>query len=150
MASSSSMDMVYSWAGNFQHNIEDTVSQMNLRDYIRIIIIVGGYCLLRPYLLQLGGRFQAKDHDRPLDEDEMSSAAAMSPNSLRGQVEVPEDSDTDEDGEDGRSSGMDWGRKARRRQRKLLRKILEAEDQLKAEEAEADSDKDIEEFLDKS
>lgn len=140
---------MYVWAGNFQHNLTETVTKMAWHDYIRIVIVIGGYCLLRPYLILLGGKFQAKDHERELNEDEMSSAAAMSPNSLRGQVQVPEDSD-DEDGGDGAgTTGTDWGRSARRRQRQLIRKILEAEEKLKAEEEEADSDKDIEEFLDK-
>lgn len=149
MASTALMDNMYVWAGNFQHNLTETVTKMAWHDYIRIVIVIGGYCLLRPYLILLGGKFQAKDHERELNEDEMSSAAAMSPNSLRGQVQVPEDSD-DEDGGDGAgTTGTDWGRSARRRQRQLIRKILEAEEKLKAEEEEADSDKDIEEFLDK-
>lgn len=138
------MDKFHTWAGNLQRNVEESVSKMTLYDYIRVIIVLGGYCLLRPYLLQLAGRFQAKDHERELDPDEMSSAAAVSPNSLRGQVEVPEDSDEEE-----AITGTDWGRTARRRQRRLIRKILEAEEKLKAEEAELDSDKEIEEFLEK-
>ncbi len=150
MASITLTDNFHTWAGNLQRNVEQSVSKMTLNDYIRIIIVLGGYCLLRPYLLQLAGRFQAKDHDRELDPDEMSSAAAVSPNSLRGQVQVPEDSDGEEEEEEGGSKGTDWGRSARRRQRQLIRKILAAEDKLKAEEAEADSDKEIEEFLEKS
>lgn len=140
---------MYIWAGNFQHNLTETVTKMAWHDYIRIVIVIGGYCLLRPYLILLGGKFQAKDHERELNEDEMSSAAAMSPNSLRGQVQVPEDSDDEDGGEGAGTTGTDWGRSARRRQRQLIRKILEAEEKLKAEEEEADSDKDIEEFLDK-
>ena len=81
----------------------------------------------------------------------MSSAAAVHLNSLRGQVSVPDDSsDEDEgEGEEGkrRASGLDWGKKARRRQRGLIRSILEAEERLKREAEEADSDKEIEEFL---
>lgn len=149
MASTALMDNMHVWAGNFQHNLTETITKMAWQDYIRIVIVIGGYCLLRPYLILLGGKFQAKDHERELSEDEMSSAAAMSPNSLRGQVQVPEDSD-DEDGGEGRgTTGTDWGRNARRRQRQLIRKILEAEEKLKADEAEADSDKDIEEFLER-
>ncbi|KAI9873815.1 MAG: hypothetical protein M1830_010581 [Pleopsidium flavum] len=144
MASITWMDNFHTWAGNFQRNVEQSVSKMTLNDYIRITILLGGYCLLRPYLLQLAGRFQAKDHDRELDPDEMSSAAAVSPNSLRGQVQVPEDSEEEEEGR--ATTGTDWGRNARRRQRQMIRRILEAEDKLKAE-AEPDSDKEIEEFL---
>ncbi|MCJ1485575.1 hypothetical protein MMC06_005750 [Schaereria dolodes] len=128
-----------------QHNITNAVTNLTLKHYIRLVVIVGGYALLRPYLLKLGARFQAKDHDRELDPNEMSSAAAISPNSLRGQIPLPEDSESEE--EKGASTATSWGRKARRRQRHMIRKIVEAEEQLKAEEAEADSDKEIEEFL---
>lgn len=126
---------------------------MTIQDYLRLVIIVGGYALLRPYLIQLGGKFQAKDHERELSEHETSSMAAMSPNSLRGQVTVPEDTDDDEEeNEDGEHSGReqsrdaDWGRRARRRQREMIRKMLEAEERARAEEGD-DSDKEIEEFL---
>ncbi|KAI9840720.1 MAG: hypothetical protein M1837_001343 [Sclerophora amabilis] len=161
------LDQLSSWASHTQHNVRRTISNLTLHDYIRLIIILGGYCLLRPYLLQLSAKFQAKDHERELDPDEMSSMAAVSsPNSLRSQVTVPEDSDDDDDDDDddndgdagdGRGgggarsivrTGADWGRTARRKQRRMIRQILEADERLKAAEAEADeSDKDIEEFL---
>src|SRR5579862_2276125 len=110
------------WAGNLQRNVSDSVSQLSLRDYIRIVIILGGYALLRPYLLKLGGRFQARDHERKLDLKEVSSDTAMPANSLRGQVHVPEDTDEEEGGS---GTGAEWGRMARRRQREMIRKILE-------------------------
>ncbi|KAI9884465.1 MAG: hypothetical protein M1823_003738 [Watsoniomyces obsoletus] len=142
---------LHTWSSNLQHNLSDSVTRMTIQDYLRLVIIVGGYALLRPYLIQLGGRFQAKDHERELSEHETSSMAAMSPNSLRGQVSVPEDTD-DEDDEEGETSGAvktndaDWGRRARRRQREMIRKLLEAEERARAEEDE-DSDKEIEEYL---
>ncbi|KAI9783356.1 MAG: hypothetical protein M1839_003890 [Geoglossum umbratile] len=91
---------------------------------IRIVIILGGYALLRPYLLKLAGKFQARDHERELDPNEMSSDAVMSARSLRGQVQVPDDTDEEE----GSGTGADWGRGARRRQREMIRRILEAEE----------------------
>ncbi|KAA6406738.1 MAG: hypothetical protein FRX48_09461 [Lasallia pustulata] len=152
MTTHPTLSQLQTYAHNFQTNINTSVSNLTLRDYIRLIIILGAYCLLRPYLLQLAARFQAVDHDRDLDEDEMSSAAAINPNSLRGQVSVPDDSsDENEEGEEGKGrengTGVEWGKKARRRQRGLIRGILEAEEKLKREEEEADSDKEIEEFL---
>ncbi len=143
---------LHTWSSNLQHNISNSVTRMTIQDYLRLVIIVGGYALLRPYLIQLGGKFQAKDHERELSEHETSSMAAMSPNSLRGQVTVPEDTDDDEEDEDGEHSGReqsrdaDWGRRARRRQREMIRKMLEAEERARAEEGD-DSDKEIEEFL---
>ena len=130
-----------------------SLSTLSLQDYIRLIAIIGGYCLLRPYLLKLSGRFQARDHERKLDADEASSAAAVNPNArggkkskdgLLGQVEIPEDSDSeDEQG----GTGADWGKGARRRQRAMLRKLLDEEEERKVEEEEGKEDKDIEEFL---
>ncbi|KAI9832286.1 MAG: hypothetical protein M1819_004464 [Sarea resinae] len=133
------------WRSNFQNQVQYTVKKMTIHDYLRLVIIVGAYCLLRPYLIKLGARFQAKDHERELDPDEMSSAAAVSPNSLRGQVQLQESDD--EDDEVALGTGADWGKKARRRQRQMIKNILAAEEKRLAEEAEADSDKDIEEFL---
>ncbi len=122
------------------------MSRLQAKDYIRLIAIVGGYCILRPYLIKLGGKHQAKDHDRALDTDETSSPAAISPNALRGQNDIAEDSDSDEDAAAG--AGLNWGKTTRRKQRRTLKQILEAEERRGAVE-EADSDKEIEEFLQK-
>lgn len=153
--SGSVTDRIHGWSLNLQHNLSDTFTRLTIQDYLRLVIIVGGYALLRPYLIQLGGRFQAKDHERQLSTHETSSAAAVSRQSLRAQVEVPEDTDDDDDDEKeegnrptGRAvKGLDWGRQARRRQRRMIRQLLEAEERAKAEAVEADSDREIEEFL---
>ncbi|KAI9754688.1 MAG: hypothetical protein M4579_004593 [Chaenotheca gracillima] len=146
------------WAGNFQRNIGSTFSGLSLQGYVRLIAIVGAYCLLRPYLLKLAAKFQARDHERELDPDEMSSAkAALSPNSLRGQVapQLPEDTDDEDDESDEEGlryragSGVDWGKNARRKQRRMIKQLLEADEKRRLEDEEAESDKDIEEFLEK-
>lgn len=98
--------------------------------------------------MKLGGRFQASDHEKEIDDSEILSPAAVSPNSLRGQVNVPDDSESEE--EVGGATNTNWGRTARRRQRKLIKSIVEAEEKSKAEEEAADSDKEIEEFLRKA
>ena len=115
--------------------------------------------MLRPYLIKLGGRFQAKDHERDLDDEsgEVNSpaAAVVSPNQLRGR---PDDFGGDLGGEDESSDEEEeeaprWGRSARRRQKRMLAakkeeenlKVKEGEGNL--EEEEADSDREIEEFL---
>lgn len=149
MATTAFPENLHSWVNNFNSNVQGSFSKLSLHDWIRLVTVVGAYCLLRPYLIKLGARFQAQDHERQIDDDETSSGAAISPNTLRGQVQVPEDSDDDDEGVKG-ATGADWGKKARRRQRRVIRKILEAEEKLSAEQAEADSDKDIEEFLVKS
>ena len=95
--------------------------------------------------MKLGGRFQASDHERELDDTDILSPAAVSPNSLRGQIDVPDDSASEE--EAGGVTNLNWGRNARRRQRKMIKSMVEAEEKRRAEEEEADSDKEIEEFL---
>ncbi|KAI9703798.1 MAG: hypothetical protein M1836_007568 [Candelina mexicana] len=132
------------WASNAHHNLITATSRLSIHDYIRLVTIIGAYCLLRPYLMKLGARFQAKDHEREIDMDQVSSSAKISPNSLRGQVQVPEDSESEDEG---RGSGMGWGKKARRRQRMVLRKILDEEERVRREEEETESDREIQEFL---
>ncbi|CRK18726.1 hypothetical protein BN1708_003104 [Verticillium longisporum] len=71
--------------------------------------------------------------------------AEISPNSLRGQVDIPEDSD--DEGVESAATGADWGKKARRRQREVLKMMMDAEEERLAQEQEDEEDKDIEEFL---
>lgn len=100
--------------------------------------------LLRPYLLKLGARSQMKTHEQESFEAEQTAKAPISPNDLRGQVNLPEDSDEEEEGE---STSADWGKKARRRQRDMIKKLLEAEERRLQESKEEEEDKDIEEYL---
>ncbi|KAI9722038.1 MAG: hypothetical protein M1812_001998 [Candelaria pacifica] len=144
MSTSTLTTNLQTWASNAHHNLTTATSRLSIYDYIRLVTIVGAYCLLRPYLMKLGARFQAKDHEREIDMDELSPSAKISPNSLRGQVQVLDDSESEEEG---RVSGMDWGKKARRRQRMVLRKILDEEERIRREEEEAEDDKEIQEFL---
>lgn len=137
------------WVQEMRTQAAQSTRNLTPKDYIRLLAIVGGYCLLRPYLVRLGGRFQASDHEREIDDDtEILSGGRdkgiISPNLLRGQI--PEDSEEEEE-EEGDKGVVSWGRKARRRQRGLVRKIVEAEEKRRREEEEADSDKEIEEFL---
>jgi hypothetical protein len=102
--------------------------------------------LLRPYIIKLGGRSQMKVHEQEAAE----AIPALSPNDLRGQVAIPEDSSDSEDEEGGaRTSGAqaDWGKKARRRQRHMIKRLLEVEEKRLEESKEEEEDKDIEEFL---
>ncbi|KAI9683203.1 MAG: hypothetical protein M1829_005994 [Trizodia sp. TS-e1964] len=146
MPGQSLFDGFQAWSSKAQNNLSGSFSRLTITDYIRLIVVVGGYCLLRPYLLQISGKFQANDHNRELDPDEMSSAAALSPGSLRGQITVPEDSDDDLN-EDGKATGASWGREARRRQRRVIKEILDAEEELLRQEQDDEEDKDIQEFL---
>jgi hypothetical protein len=134
--------LLSTWAGNFQRNTSSAFAELRLQDYIRLVVIIGAYCLLRPWLMKLGAKMQTKSH-----EADSADTGLMNPNELRGKVEIPgvdEDSDEEEEGE---GTAGNWGRNARVRQRKFIREALEREERRLRDEAEAESDKEIEEFL---
>jgi hypothetical protein len=123
-------------------NLKQTLAGLDAQKLIRIVAIVGAYLLLRPYLIKLAGKSQMGQHEKE-EEEAAAAKAKLSPNDLRGKVQIPDDSD-DEEGE---PVVADWGKKARRRQRKVLKKMLDDHAKKLEEEQEDDEDKDIEEFL---
>ncbi|KAL0258917.1 hypothetical protein SLS55_006422 [Diplodia seriata] len=133
------------WGSNFTTQTTKTFSELRPLDYIRLVTIIGAYCLLRPYLMQLGAYLQRRQHEADSKSD---TGATLSANDLRGKnqpkVAIPGvDSDSDSEDED----KDDWGRTARLRQRKFVRQMLAAHEKKLRDEAEAESDKEIEEFL---
>jgi len=127
------------------YNLKATWDELTLHKWIRIVIIVGGYLLLRPYLMKLTGSEQMKQHEN--EEKEANKRAVLSPNDLRGgkaKVQIPT-ADADDVAEE--VTGSEWGTKARKRQRQMLKKILSAEEQRLAEAQGDEDDKDIAEFL---
>lgn len=148
-------NLLYIAYERFTRNLRGTLEGMSPEKWIRIVIIVGTYMLLRPYLLKLGGKAQMNQHEKEAAEAEAEAEAKakLSPNELRGhKIQIPEDSD-DSDAEDGEgakkstASSTDWGKKARRRQRTMVKKLLDAEEKRLQELQEDEEDKDIEEFL---
>ncbi|OBT78178.1 hypothetical protein VF21_02645 [Pseudogymnoascus sp. 05NY08] len=142
---------------NLKNNAEHYAS-MSLKEWVRIVTIIGAYLLLRPYLSQWAAKLQSDQHDKEIDADEMATPAtgpkaAISANSLRGQVKVPEDSEDDEDTGEAvvaaETTGANWGKKARKRQRAMIKRIIEADEKLRAETEAYDDeeDKDIEQYL---
>ncbi|EPS42370.1 hypothetical protein H072_3688 [Dactylellina haptotyla CBS 200.50] len=122
-------------------NLSDTLANFTRTDYIRLVAIVGGYLLLRPYLEKLGAKLQERDHARAIDENEESSMAATGVKSrvIAGEGHDLEDSDDE-------SEGKGWGKKQRLRKRQeKARKKKEIEDRIKKDEDE--EDKEIQEFL---
>lgn len=150
-------NLLYIAYERFTRNLRGSLEGMSPEKWIRIVIIVGTYMLLRPYLLKLGGKAQMNQHEKEAAEAEAEAEAKakLSPNELRGhKIEIPEDSDdSDAEGEGGEgkktgsASATDWGKKARRRQRTMVKKLLDAEEKRLQELQEDDEDKDIEEFL---
>ncbi|OAA66069.1 hypothetical protein ISF_03907 [Cordyceps fumosorosea ARSEF 2679] len=129
------------YGNNASNNLQETFTKMTLQGWIRLTVIVGGYLLLRPYILKLSVKTAVSKMEEE-DERERAKAAAMTPNELRGAKQQLEEHLEDDNGE---GTGADWGQKARVRQRTMLKEMLEAEEQRRMEEEE--DDKDIAEFL---
>ncbi|RYP45217.1 hypothetical protein DL768_008410 [Monosporascus sp. mg162] len=124
-------------------NLGGSIKQMTPKQWIRLVIIVGAYCLLRPYILKMASKHQQREMER----EEQRAQVEITPNQLRGQVvDIPEDSDDDEDGQT-QTTAADWGKKARRRQRNMIKKLLDAEEKRLQQLQEDEEDKDIEDYL---
>ncbi|KAI0471935.1 DUF1531-domain-containing protein [Xylariaceae sp. FL0804] len=124
-------------------NFGQSFTQMSAKQWIRMVIIVGTYLLVRPYFVKMGAKYQEKVLAKQQQESE--TQAEISPNQLRGQIDIPEDSDEDED--KAQATSADWGKKARRRQRNMIKKILDTEEKRLLELQEDEEDKDIAEYL---
>lgn len=132
-------------------NLRKSFDGMSPEKWIRIVIVVGAYCLIRPYIMKLGAKVQMKQHEKEAAETKAAEEeqARMSPNELRGYKEIPEDSDDEDAGQtpQAQTTSTEWGKKARKRQRNTIKKILAAEEQRLQDLQDDDEDKDIEEFL---
>ena len=127
------------YGSNASNNLQNTFTSLTPKQWLRLIAIVGGYMLLRPYLMKWGIKSAVKN----LEEEDAreKEKATITPNELRGAYEQIEEQDQEDLG-DGTST--DWGSKARVRQRTVLKQMLEAEERKRQQE---DSDEDIKEYL---
>ncbi|KAI0452258.1 DUF1531-domain-containing protein [Xylaria acuta] len=125
------------------NNVTTSITNLTAQQWIRLVAIVGAYALLRPYIIKLGAKHSAKEFEKAQQD-----VAEISPNELRGELGIPDESD-DDDGHDGQgeTSAADWGKKARKRQRRMIKQLLDAEEQRLQETFDEQEDKDIEEFL---
>ena len=161
-------DVVAMISARFSTNVQTSFSHLSAEQWIRLIVIAGAYMLLRPYIIKLGGRVQMKQHEADEKEAEEEAAAiaagekpALSANDLRGgasasksltaEIGIPDTDDDESEAEAeatvGPASGTDWGKMARKRQRRVLRKLLEVHEQKLADEQADEEDKEIQEFL---
>ncbi len=145
------MNMATTFGNRVTANLSNSFSHLTVQQWIRLVAIVGAYLLLRPYLIKLGARIQMKQHEKEeaASAEERANEAEMTPNDFRGhKVVIPEESDSEDDGDEGaQASAADWGKRARRRQRHMVKKILADHEKKLAEQQEDDEDKDIQEFL---
>lgn len=135
----STVENIKIWLQDTQVYIEENVIRLPRKSSIRLLIIIGVYCLFRPYLLKWGGIKQTTDYDKMLeeDEDEDSSAATESQDAS--------DNPTQPKVANGENKGATWGEKARQRQKRPVRELVEAREEVSG--PEADSDKEVEDFL---
>lgn len=123
------------FGANTTNNLSKTFGDITLQGWIRLVMIIGGYMLIRPWLMKAAGKVGVNQLEKQDAEDK--AKAKISPNELRGQKPEPEE-------EDAGATGADWGEKARVRQREVLKQLIEAEEKRREEEEDL---KDIEEFL---
>ena len=127
----------------FITNMSASFTMMDTKKWIRLVMIVGTYLLVRPYFLKWAGKRQEQGMEKAEGDEGKISA-----NELRGQVDIPEDSDDEGAPEgDGATTASDWGKKARKRQRNMLRKMIDAEEKRLQDLQDDEEDKDIEQYL---
>ncbi|KAI0129941.1 trafficking PGA2 [Xylariales sp. AK1849] len=130
----------------FATNLTTSFTSMSLKHWIRVIMVVGAYLLARPYIIKLAGKQQEKQFEKERQEDE-ANAAKISPNQLRGEMDLPGDSDSDDENATASTTASDWGKKARKRQRVMLKKLIDAEEKRLQDLQEDEEDKDIAQYL---
>ncbi|KAL3957705.1 hypothetical protein ACCO45_008283 [Purpureocillium lilacinum] len=111
---------------NATNNLSSSFSSMTTQGWIRLIVIVGGYMLLRPHLMKFAtkGAVKKMEEEDAKSREKDAAQAEISPNEFRGIKEKL--------------------MKARVRQRQMLKDLLEEEERRRAAENE---DADIQEFL---
>lgn len=126
-------------------NSTASVTNTKPQNWIRLVVIVGAYLLIRPYLMKFGERMQEKQHERDAAAA-AGTGADIHPNELRTgkKFAIPGVSESDDEEETEIRPG-DWGKKARVRQRKFIRHTMEKEEQRLLDEQE---EEDLKEILD--
>lgn len=125
-----------SYGQNASNNVTNAISNLSPEGWLRLIAIAGGYMLMRPYLMKWAGKRAVENME---ERDEQEQAAEMSANEFRGIKKQLDEHDYEQTDEN------DWGQKARVRQRKILKSMLEEQERKLQEDAE--DDEDIKEFL---
>jgi len=134
------------WYHNFTTNTHAGFANMSAKNWIRLITIVCTvrYALIRPYLLKLGARVQ-RSHLEKEEKRMEAERAAMDANDLRSaaKVAIP---GVDSSDEEEVVKESEWGRKARVRQRKIVRKAIERHEEMLHHKG-MESDEDIRDLL---
>jgi hypothetical protein len=134
------------WGNNFTRNSTAAFTNLTAKNAIQLVIVIGAYALLiRPVLVSIGARIQAKQHVEASQEAEAEWQAKLSANNLRGVAIPGVDSDSDEDDEVKANVKVgQWGRKARVRQRNIVRRLLVEKEERGLED---ESDEELRDLL---
>ena len=138
----SAVENIKTWLLEMQIYIEENIIRLPRKSSIRLLVIIGVYCLLRPFLLKWGGIKQTSDYDKALEKDEAEDGSAAN------ESQDASDVSTTTPGASSNKGGTTWGEKARQRQGRPIRELVEGSEEPSG--ADADSDKEIEEFLRKT
>ena len=138
----STVENIKTWLQETQIYIEENIIRLPRKSSIRLLIVIGAYCLFRPFLLKWGGVKQTTDYDKALEDDEAEEDSAADESQQASSVSAKTPSARDN------KSQATWGDKARQRQKRPVRELVEGNNELSGPDAE--SDKEIEEFLRKT
>lgn len=130
---------IRNWLLETQIYIEENIIRLPRKSSIRLLIIIGVYCLIRPYLLKWSGVKQTTDYEKAIDEDETEDSSAAN------ESQDAPDASRGVSGTSGNEKEVTWGEKARQRQERPIQELVEGHEA--ASSGDAESDKEIEDFL---
>lgn len=134
------IEKLQTWLQDAQRYTEEHILRLPHRRTMRLLLIIGVYYLLRPWLLKFAGLSSEFRFGRGSKNEDNSPAPTEALNAIDGATDVSQDVDSEDGGN--RDGSM-------RRRQKPLQEILEGRDRPPAD-AEADSDREIEGFLRKA
>ncbi|PGH07583.1 hypothetical protein AJ80_07972 [Polytolypa hystricis UAMH7299] len=150
----SALTTLQTWTSNITSNVSNSIPHLTLRDYIRLVWIIGGYIFLRPYLDKAFRKLLESHTDKTDAADAAAEREArkakLSANALRGIIEDDDGDEgegSDEDGDEGGKSTAvpQWGKSARRKQQKFFLHLEQEAERRKNEDE--DDLKDIADLL---
>ena len=126
------MASLIEWFQKIPRNTQTSVQRLGPAEWLRLIAIVIGYLVLRPYLMRLVERKQTSDHEKVF-----KSRAPVTPNTLRGEGEDDRISDYEE--AEGMTNSYAQGNVTRRRQKQVINGLV-GEEIRKAEDLDDTED----------
>ncbi|KAI4240515.1 MAG: hypothetical protein L6R40_005108 [Gallowayella cf. fulva] len=123
------MASIAEWFAKLPRNTQDSVQRLNFYGWLRLILVVVAYLLIRPWLMKLAERSQTAAHEKA------AKSSAIAPKTPRAHAKAADGVGMEES----TSSSWSWGPKARRRQKQAVDQTVEKEI-MKAEEDDEEED----------